>query len=213
MAWLVAGLCLSAALCVLAARIFDIFATVRRLPPPSLLMLFFLAFAATLEAQKTNGLMQALHQFLQSYPRTVSDEEIARGWKLESISTDASASLEMPSGALLVGSWHVHGARTSLGSNKIDFPGFSFPLGTNSTSSFWYFVDGCIRPTPRDELHEIRAAGGAMFAAPGLSRLWTAAESDGSRVITWESFFMGGRLADVYVLSAARRMVEDGNGI
>ncbi len=191
MLWLAAGLCLSAALCVLAALVFDAFAALRRLPPAVLLALLPLAFVSTLEAQKTNGLMQAVHQFLQSSPRTVTDEEIARGWRMESVSTDATTSLEMPSGASLVGNWHIHGARTSFGGNKVEFPGFSFPLGTNSTSSFWYFVDGCIRPTPRDELHEIRAAGGDMFAAPNLSRLWTAAEPDGSRVITWESFFMG----------------------
>ena len=191
MLWLAAGLCLSAALCVLAALVFDAFAALRRLPPAVLLALLPLAFVSTLEAQKTNGLMQAVHQFLQSSPRTVTDEEIARGWRMESVSTDATTSLEMPSGASHVGNWHVHGARTSLGNNKVEFPGFSFPLGTNSTSSFWYFVDGRIRPAPRDELHEIRAAGGAMFAAPNLSRLWTAAEPDGSRVITWESFFMG----------------------
>ena len=163
----------------------------RALPSSALLALVLLAFAATLEAQKTNVLMQALHGLMQSSPRTVSDEEIARGWRLESISTDASASLEMPADASLVGNWHVHGARSSLGCNKIDFPGFSFPLGTNSTSSFWYFVDGRIRPTPRDDLHEIRAAGGDMFAAPNSSRLWTAAEPDGSLVMTWERFFLG----------------------
>ena len=113
MFWLAAGLCLSAALCVLAALVFDAFAALRRLPPAVLLALLPLAFVSTLEAQKTNGLMQAVHQFLQSSPRTVTDEEIARGWRLESISTDAGASLEMPAGASPVGNWHVHGARSS----------------------------------------------------------------------------------------------------
>ena len=192
MFWLAAGLCLSVALCVISALVFNIFVSVRRLPPTVLLALLPLAFVSTLKAQKPNGLMQAMHGLVQTpIVRIVTDDEIARGWRVESFSTDAGTSLEMPSGASLVGNWHVHGACTSFGSNKIEFPGFSFPLGTNSTSSFWYFVDGCIRPTPRDELHEIRAAGGDMFAAPGISRLWTEAEPDGSRVITWESFFMG----------------------
>ena len=79
MFWLAAGLCLSAALCVLAALVFDVLATARRIPRPALLALVLLAFAATLEAQKTNVLMQALHGLMQSSPRTVSDEEIVHG--------------------------------------------------------------------------------------------------------------------------------------
>ena len=112
----------------------------------------------------------------------------------------------MPTNAVYVGNLHIHGARSSLGNNKIDIGAirsrgtrdptadeWSFPLGTNfeSFTSFWYFVDGRIRPTPRDASREIRAARGPMFAMPGTSRLWAAEDSDGSRVLTWESFFVG----------------------
>ena len=107
----------------------------------------------------------------------------------------------MPPGAVHVGNWHVHGARSSFGRNVIDFgsagtprhTGWTFPLGTNSAafSSFWYFVDGRIRPTPKDAAREICAVGVPMSAVPGRSRLWAIADDD-SRVLTWENFFLGG---------------------
>ena len=120
--------------------------------------------------------------------------DIARGWRVESVTTNAAISYAMPTNAMLVGNWHIHGARSSFGNNRIDFGDWYFPLGTNGEafSSFWYFVDGRIRPTPKDFAHEICAVGVPMSAVPGRSRLWTAEEPDGVRVLTWEDFFLGG---------------------
>ena len=170
-----------------------------------LAVLLVFAVAASLVADKTNGLMRIIGQLRSPAPVavTVTAGDVVRGWRVESVSTNETMSYEMPTNAAYVGSWHVHGARSSFGNNKVDFSAlrtarptggeWSFPIGTNtdSFSSFWYFVDGRIRPTPRDAVHEIRAAGGPMFAAPGLSRLWTAEESDGSQSLTWENFFLG----------------------
>ena len=85
--------------------------------------------------------------------------------------------------------------------DKIDFgsagtprpTSWSFPLGTNGEafSSFWYFVDGRIRPKPKDTTREICAVGVPMSAVPGQSRLWAMADDD-CRVLTWENFFLGG---------------------
>jgi len=138
-----------------------------------------------------------------SNPVHVAVEDIARGWRVESVTTNAAISYAMPSNATLVGNWHVHGAASSFGNNVVDFgvmrtsgtlvpTNWAFPLGTNdeAISSFWYFVDGRIRPTPRDAAREICVVGAAMSAVPGRSRLWTAEEPDGSRVITWENYFL-----------------------
>ncbi|MBQ2335245.1 MAG: hypothetical protein II381_02980, partial [Victivallales bacterium] len=129
-----------------------------------------------------------------SNPVQVAVEDIARGWRVESVTTNAALSYAMPSNATLVGNWHVHGAASSFGNNRIDFGDFAFPLGTNNAafSTFWYFVDGRIRPTPRDAAREICAVGAPMSAVPGQSCLWTAEEPDGARVITWYNFFLGG---------------------
>ena len=171
----------------------------------AMVLVAFLALSGVVAVigDKTNGLMRVIGPLWSPPPAiiTVTETDIARGWRVESITANETYSYEMPTNAVYVGNWHIHGARSSLGNHKVDlgamgssFPAeWSFPLGTNSDSftSFWYFVDGRIRPTPRDAAREIRAAGGPMFAMPGASRLWAVEDSDGSRVLTWENFFVG----------------------
>ena len=121
-------------------------------------------------------------------------DDIARGWRVECAATNENISYEMPSNATLVGNWHVHGAASSSGNNRIDFGDWRFPLGTNDEafSSLWYLIDGRIRPTPKDAVREICAVGVPMSAVPGQSRLWRLDGDDGSRILTWENFFLGG---------------------
>ncbi len=94
----------------------------------------------------------------------------------------------------LAKNWHIHGAASSLGNNRIDFGDWRFPLGTNDEafSAFWYFIDGRIRPVPHDAAHEICAVGVPMSAVPVQSRLWRLDGGDGNRILTWENFFLGG---------------------
>ena len=138
-------------------------------------------------------------------PVQTTSGDIARGWRVESVATNAAVSYAMPTNATFVGNWHVHGASSSFGNNVVDFgvvrtsgtlvpTNWAFPIGTNNAtfSSFWYFVDGRIRPTPRDAAHEICAVGVPMSAVPGQSRLWRLDGDDGSRILTWENFFIGG---------------------
>ena len=167
--------------------------------PASFLAAFAaLAVGATIQAQKTNGVnsLPPAPLMLMSPPAvsSVSAEDIARGWRVECVTTNAAVSYAMPTNAMLVGNWHVHGAASSFGNNRVDFDGWSFPLGTNGAafSAFWYFVDGRVRPAPRDAAREICAVGSPMSAVPGQSRLWTAEEPDGARVVTWDNFFLGG---------------------
>ena len=81
-------------------------------------------------------------------PVQTTSGDIARGWRVESVATNAAVSYAMPTNATLVENWHVHGASSSFGNNRIDFGDWRFPLGTNDEafSSFWYFIDGRIRP-------------------------------------------------------------------
>ena len=192
----------------------------RRLQRSILLGFATAATVATLTAQKTNnvppnmnqpqiqqggGVSQTEFTGLTGFagegnlvnlvnPVQTTIDEIARGWRVESVATNAAVSYAMPSNGTLVGNWHVHGARSSFGNNRIDFGDWRFPIGTNDAafSSFWYFVDGRIRPAPKDAMHEICAVGVPMSAVPGQSRLWRFDGEDGSRTITWENFFLGG---------------------
>ena len=196
------------------------FRALRRLQRSILLGFAAAAIVATLTAQKTNNVPPNMNQSQMQQgggslqtgftgltgfagegnlvnlvnPVQATSGDIARGWRVESVATNAAVSYAMPTNATLVGNWHVHGASSSFGNNRIDFGDWRFPLGTNDEtfSSFWYFVDGRIRPTPRDAMREICAVGVPMSAVPGQSRLWRLDGEDGSRILTWENFFIGG---------------------
>ena len=207
-------LCAIVAICVFALR------ALGRKSALFLAVFAAVSVVATLTAQKTNGVPPNMNSplpqmqqggglSLTGFTRLTGFEgnlvnlvnpvqttlnDIARGWRVESVTTNAAISYAMPVNGTLVGCWHIHGARSSFGNNRIDFGDWYFPLGTNGEafSSFWYFADGRIRPTPKDFAHEICAVGAPMSAVPGRSRLWTAEEPDGVRVLTWEDFFLGG---------------------
>ena len=123
----------------------------------------------------------------------ILDVDIARGYALVE-EDDNAAAIDVPTNAVTVGNWHLHGARSSIGNNRLDLAPWSIPLGTNTAafSSFWYFVEGKLRPTPRDAAREICAVGAPMLAVPGESCLWLAAGDDDSRTVIWDNFFLNG---------------------
>ena len=220
--WFYIGYCTVMAMFAVAAAYAVVFGlrALRRLPRSLMVGFVTAAIVATLTAQKTNNVppnmnqpqMQPVGGSFQTgltgltglvgigniatlvNPVQTTIDNIMRGWRVESVTTNAAVSYAMPTNAALVGNWHIHGATSSFGNNRIDFGDWAFPLGTNDEafSSFWYFIDGRIRPTPRDAAHEICAVGVPMSAVPGQSRFWTAEEPDGVRVLTWEDFFLGG---------------------
>ena len=220
--WLYIGYCTVMAMFAVAAAYAAAFGlrALRRLPRSLLLGFAAAAVVATLTAQKTNNvppnmnqpqMMQGGGSFQTGFtgltglvgigsimnlvnPVQTTIDDIMRGWRVESVTTNAAVSYAMPTNAALVGNWHIHGAASSFGNNRIDFGNWVFPLGTNDEafSSFWYFIDGRIRPAPRDAVHEICAVGAPMSAVPGQSRLWRFDGDDGARILTWENFFLGG---------------------
>ena len=231
--WLYIGYCTVMAMFAVAAAYAAVVGlrALRRLPRSLLVGFAAAAVVATLTAQKTNNvppnmnqpqMMQGGGPFQTGFtgltglvgigniatlvnPVQTTIDNIMRGWRVESIMTNAAVSYAMPTNATLVGNWHLHGAASSFGNNVVDFgvlrtsgtlvpTNWSFPLGTNDEafSSFWHFIDGRIRPAPRDTAHEICAVGVPMSAVPGESRLWRLDGEDGSRILTWESFFLGG---------------------
>ena len=220
--WLYIGYCTVMAMFAVAAAYAAVVGlrALRRLSRSLLLGFAAAAIVATLTAQKTNNVPPNMNQpqmmqgggsfqtgftgltglvgignlisLVNSVQTTIDD--IMRGWRVESVATNAAVSYAMPTNATLVGNWHIHGASSSFGNNRIDFGNRAFPLGTNDEafSSFWYFIDGRIRPTPRDVVHEICAVGVPMVPVPVQSRLWRLDGEDGSRILTWENFFLGG---------------------
>lgn len=129
---------------------------------------------------------------LPTVGQSVSETEIAKGYRQVSDATNENVSYAMPSNALIAGNWHKRGTFGEW--MRLDFGNFAFPLGTNDTaySAFSVFNDGKIRPTPRDTAHEICAVGVPMLAVQGVSRFWTAGRADGSMLLTWKQFFLNG---------------------
>jgi hypothetical protein len=129
----------------------------RKLPVPVLIAFLSLASGTSIVAQKTNGVnnIPPVPMPPRSAPvvDTVKEDDVARGWRVESVTTNETFSFAMPSNASYVGNWHVHGARSSFGKNIIDFgsagtprpTSWSFPLGTNGAafSSFRYRPSRC----------------------------------------------------------------------
>lgn len=174
-------------------------------------VVFTLLFTACvlIGGTKTNsppmGLMVPLPPSLpQSVVQTVTDEDIARGYR-EVAETNCEASVyAMPEGITPSFNWHKRGTFGEWA--RLDLGDFAFPLGTNdgAVTSFSVFNDGRIRPTPRDAAREICAVGVPMLAMQGASRFWVGevaterdppglvtTERDPPRIrLTWENFFL-----------------------
>ena len=159
-----------------------------------------IAVVATVQAQKQNGGNGT--QGLPTPPRlvppmlsqTVSDEEIAQGYRFAYETNDIGHSFTMPANAAYAGNVHIHGAASSFGRNFIDFGEWSFPFGSNDThySSAWWFIDGRIRFAPHDTGREISTGiSGRVLAMQGRSRIWHG-PYDGGYAICWENVFLGG---------------------
>ena len=93
-----------------------------------------------------------------------------------------SPAVELPTNAVPVGNWHIHGASSPFGANKTDFPGFPFPFGTNEvmSSDTWFFQDGKIRADLRDAGTEIDSGIGDVSAVQGES---------GEQTMWWWHFY------------------------
>ena len=134
---------------------------------------------------------------------TVTPEDIARGWQLWEVRTNSNVCYTMPEGATLASNWWVRGAfedclivrlgGCSIGgyvnqSNNPNSQTMSFPFGTNEYDSVWAFSWGKLRFVLGDAESEIAAVGAPMSAVPYRSRLWSVADTNGARIVTWENF-------------------------
>ena len=99
--------------------------------------------------------------------------------------------VELPTNAVPVGNWHVHGASSPFGANKTDFPGFPFPFGKNAmlSSYSWFFQDGKIRADLRDADTEINSGIGDVSAMQGESMLARSEGEDGEQTMWWWHFY------------------------
>ncbi len=120
-------------------------------------------------------------------PLTTND--VLRGYAV--ISQEYVSEVTLPTNAVVVGTWHMHGADTPFGNNHIDFPGFTFPFGESGfeSDSCWAFPCGKIRAMPHDAGSEINTGAGDISALPGDSVLASSDGDDGSKTLWWWHFY------------------------
>ena len=117
---------------------------------------------------------------------SVTPEDMARGWQLWEVKTNCNISYAMPESAAFATNWWVRGAFEDV--SQFDFGDWRFPFGSNGYSSVWTLTWGKLRFALADTNTEIVAVGAPMSAVPYRSRLWSAADTNGSRLVTWENF-------------------------
>ena len=179
---------------------------VSRIPRSSLSVFLAFALAATLCAQKQGGtnsppngasppqMMMPLP--LPNFPplnlpvdgglATVTSNDVARGFLLESVVTNDSYSYAMPTNATRYGKWWKRGGYEDV--FRLDLGGMRFPLGTNLCSSLWVYTWGMAGARLADASNRIAATGVPMSAVPFASQFWSAALPGGARRLTWQDF-------------------------
>ena len=125
----------------------------------------------------TNLLMTVFRRMLRSVEPApaVTPEGIARGWQRISVTTNGSPDFAMPDGATLATNWWRRGAFEDV-----------TPVG-----DLWVHTWGKVLFALNDPTNGIAAVGVPMSAVPFRSRLWSAAGTNGSFLVTWEDFLLG----------------------
>ena len=154
----------------------------------------FLAFAlvATLCAQKTGTNSPprgaSSPRVIEPGP-SVSPEDVARGYLLESVTTNAAYSYAMPANGTRYAKWWLRGAYEDV--FRLDLGDFRFPLGTYMCDYLWVYTWGMAGARLRDASNRVVATGVPMSAVPGLSQFWDAPTTNGTHLLTWQDFFLG----------------------
>ena len=177
---------------------------ISRIPRSSLSVFLAFAIVATGVAQKggtnapPNGasppqMMGMLPQGLQPLnlpgeggAASVTSDDVARGFLLESVVTNDSYSYSMPTNGTRYARWWKRGGYEDV--FRLDLDGMMFPLGTNLCSSLWVYTWGMAGAHLADASNRIAATGVPMSAVPFASQFWSAALPDGARRLTWQDF-------------------------
>ena len=113
----------------------------------------------------------------------VSDIDIERGFKLESVVTNAAYSYELASNAVRNAAWHLAGGHSAF--NRYNL-GWSFLMGENAYDHIIAFQEGSVFHNPRDEYPLFKLYDGVLSFIPGYSDFWTLID-DQRGVFTWHN--------------------------
>ena len=168
--------------------------------------LALLACCTTLDAEKTNTMLRVIHGLVTSV-QTVSEDDIARCYRQESMTTNLEPFAEMPSNAVEYARWSLRGGFAA--DFALHLGNFVFPVGTNRVSRFDVLSGGAVEPLPRGTSAAIYAAREQASLVPGVSRFWSADADDGAKVLRWDRVFAGRDSTGEY--TAEMRFFQNGD--
>ena len=194
-----------------------------RLSPVTVGVFAFAAIFATCEAQK-RLLRGGGGRGATALP-SVTAEEIAQGWRLESVTTNDEVSYAMPTNGVEYMPWSLGGGY------EMRFPldlgdDFEFPFGTGVVRRLDVLSGGMVESLPRqregDTYHSLMSICAAREWAsivPGVGRFWWAdavtavagRPPSRGKVLTWENVYAGRDRTGQY--NAQIELWGDGNFI
>ena len=140
-------------------------------------------------------------------PVQTSLDDIARGYRQESMTTNLEPFAEMPSNAVEYARWSLRGGFAA--DFALHLGNFVFPVGTNRVSRFDVLSGGAVEPLPRGTSAAIYAAREQASLVPGVSRFWSADADDGAKVLRWDRVFAGRDSTGEY--TAEMRFFQNGD--
>jgi hypothetical protein len=153
-------------------------------------------------------------------PPGVTAEEIAQGWRLESVATNDAASYAMPTNGVEHRPWSLRGGRDTH--FALDLGDFAFPFGTGVVRRLDVLSGGMVESLPRQRVEGRYSSAMSICAAreqasivPGVGRFWWADAARSAsgpyqgKVLTWENVFGGRDRTGQY--NAQIELCGDGN--
>ena len=133
----------------------------------------FVLYAGT----KTNSpplgmMMPILPPLPQSMVQQITEQEIAQGWRLESVVTNDAVSYVMPTNGVEYMPWSLGGGYEAH--FPLDLGDFAFPFGTNVVRRVDVVSGGMVDSLPRPSCMSICAAREYASIVPGVGRFWWA---------------------------------------
>ena len=226
--WALAALAVCALL-LLAPKRKQVRPVFARIPPVQCVVLVFAMAVCTLFSGKnTNsppaGIMSPLLPPLpQAVVQVVTEDEIAQGYRLESVTTNDAVSYAMPTDGVEYAPWTLGGGYEAH--FPLDLGDFTFPFGTGVVRRVDVLSGGMVESLPRQRVDSacyslmmsICAAREYASIVPGVGRFWwaDAARSASApyrvKLISWENIFGGRDRTGLY--SAQIEFHDDGNYI
>ena len=156
-------------------------------------------------------------------PEVVTPEEIAQGWRLESVTTNEAVSYAMPTNGVEYAPWSLGGGYETH--FPLDLGELAFPFGTGVVRRLDVLSGGMVESLPRQRVEGQYSSAMSICAArewasivPGVGRFWwaeTAAVAgrppDRGMILTWENVYAGRDRTGQY--NAQIEFHDDGNFI